>query len=868
MKKLIFTFSLFTCTSLFFAQSNDYRTTEDGMTKLINNPDFINDMVKLGTEPLSLEKLDSYFIKYVPEYSNFKIDNTKIDFNNLYYVNSEGVSNELIADKLGSLLNLKNNESQNLKNILTGNISYSQTSGLSTGLGNELYARGKDKNVDYVVDYSVDFFQTKLGDGAANSALIDIGGGMLGAAITELNKKYYEKLAEEERVALLVDDYMVQLSGSTTIYDKESKKYISGTRPEQRDLLVHYKAKQKMPNNNGVLQGVIDYEVANKLLSEAILLYRRNADRAYYLYQAYVDRALCKMQTGAYRGAIIDYYFGQGILENILKGKLIDKSVYFNYPQGYFDLQNKSTYRKGKIETKFGALNNKDLVIIIINRAFAKYRCKDFNGAIADAELATKTLVNKNIASSGKANDYKDIIESIKAMSQFGLGKYSASYKTFSEANLDDDLFADLDKDGITNFLDLDDKGAEGYLDKAEGFKKTEYYGLPNYFPFDIAQIKGVTYYKANQLDKAIGIYENLLSSENTNLQFVAAGKKTFTKVGGDITSVYSTLGSFYYTKGDKTKAVKLLDEAIKLNPNQLEYYFKRGTYKKGLGLTKEADLDFKIVKDPESLKANSTSKSFEYYLTKYTELTSANKTQEQFLLIKEALQTSPEHLAYFLWAIKNLNLSQSRENANEISEILKTNPKKHHIIRSLYYTFSGDNQKEEEEMFLAFEKGEGFYSLSMYQLSIREKPYYCKLLTKYISNTNNNFTNVESDKVKIAHLLDSIHIVSLAKYKNVKGMESKLEDIHKSGKAKALGNIEEYLDILNSNKMLLGASAMNSLDKIECLFILNRREEAIKFAKQVWSKGKLMKPMDNPLFEMSNGAYYAIESIAKGTCD
>jgi hypothetical protein len=158
MKKLIFTFTLFIFTSVLFAQSNDYRTTEDGMSKLFNNSNFINDVIKLGTEPLSLEKLDSYFAKYVPEYSNFKIDNSKIDFNNLYYVNSEGVSNELIADKLGSLLNLKNNESQNLKNILTGNTSYTQTSGLSTRLGNDLYERGKDKKVDYVVDYSVDFF--------------------------------------------------------------------------------------------------------------------------------------------------------------------------------------------------------------------------------------------------------------------------------------------------------------------------------------------------------------------------------------------------------------------------------------------------------------------------------------------------------------------------------------------------------------------------------------------------------------------------------------------------------------------------------------------------------------------------------------
>jgi tetratricopeptide (TPR) repeat protein len=853
MKKLIFTFTLFAYTSVLFAQSNDYRTTEDGMTKLINNSDFINDVVKLGTEPLTLEKLDSYFAKYVPEYSNFKIDNSKIDFNNLYYVNSEGVSNELIADKLGSLLKLKNNETQNLKNILTGNISYTQTSGLSTGLGNELYERGKDKNVDYVVDYSVDFFQNKLGDGAANSALIDIGGGLLGAALTEINKNYYAKLEEEKRVQLLMEDDNVYSTGVTSIYDNKKKTYVDGIKPEQQDLLLHFKATQKIPNAY-VVSGISkDYDAAIKLLNDAILLYRKNSDRAYYLYKAYVDRALCKMQTGAYRGAIIDYYFAQGVLEKVLEGKFKDQSVYVVYPEGFNDIMNKKTYGKGKIEFKFGALKNNDLVIIVINRAFAKYRAKDYNGAVADAEIARKILVSKNIIASGKPNDYKDIIETIVAMSQFGLEKYTTSYKTFSEANLNDDLFADTDKDGITNFLDPDNKSA------------ARYYGLPNYFTFDIAQIKGMSYYKANKIDDAISIYEYILTIENTY------SLKTFTRIGGDVSSIYSTLGSLYFTKGDKAKAIKYLDDAIKLNPNQLEYYFKRGTYKKALGLTKEADADFKIVKNPESLKVNNIKKSPEYYSTKYTELATAGKTQEQYLLIKEAMQTYPDNDGWFVMMIRDLKLSKNSSGAKEISEILPINTKKYHIMRSFYHAFSSDNQKDEEEMLLAFDNGLGFYESSLaFQLSLRSKPYYCKLLTKYMSKTNNNFIPLEFDKAKMAKELDSSYSAMTDQYKNsaVKGMAKSIEDGKKTLMAKALGNYEEYLTNLNSNKILLDMSAIHAIDKIECLFILNRREEAIKFAKQVWSKGKLMKPMDNPLYEISNGYYYAIENIAKGTCD
>ena len=75
----------------------------------------------------------------------------------------------------------------------------------------------------------------------------------------------------------------------------------------------------------------------------------------------------------------------------------------------------------------------------------------------------------------------------------------------------------------------------------------------------------------------------------------------------------------------------------------------------------------------------------------------------------------------------------------------------------------------------------------------------------------------------------------------------------------------------MNSTKNI-EISAAAVLDKIECLFILNRRVEALKFAKQVWSKGKLRKPdareSSNGYIEMINGFYYAIENIAKGTCD
>ena len=132
---------------------------------------------------------------------------------------------------------------------------------------------------------------------------------------------------------------------------------------------------------------------------------------------------------------------------------------------------------------------------------------------------------------------------------------------------------------------------------------------------------------------------------------------------------------------------------------------------------------------------------SYEYYSTKYTELATAGKTQEQYLLIKEAMQTYPDNDGWFVMMIRDLKLSKNSLGAKEISEMLPVNTKKYHIMRSFYHAFSSDNQKDEEEILLAFENGLGFYESSLsYQLNLSSKPYYCKLLTKYMSKTSNNF--------------------------------------------------------------------------------------------------------------------------------
>ena len=866
MKKALFTYSILLFTSVLFSQTKDYRTSEDGLTKLINNPDFINDVVKLGTEDLSLEKLDQYFAKYVPEYTNFKFDKNKLNIDNLYYINSEGATNDFVANHLGGLLKLNSEQTENLKNIFTGNLKNALTNNFSAGYGNLLFERGKDVKVDFALDFAVDFFQSKLGEGGINSTLIDIGGGILGGLLSDMNKEDKAKLAEEAFLAKKVDDFNFYNGKTFDMLYSTTKGDIPHTK-DQADLYLHYKANKKLPNNCYFITEGINYDEAITLLNEAIILYKQNPERASYLYSAYVSRGQCKMQKGAYRAAIIDYYYAEQVLEKILNNKLPDYYTTTKYPIGYWDTENKRTLFKGKVITTLGLLTQKDMVVVIRNRAFAKYRLADYKGAIADCKLAMAVLVKNSISETGKPNDYKDIIQAIIAMSQFGLESYKDSYITFYNANLTDDIIADNDNDGLCNLMDKDTDGLPDF----EGVKKHEYYGIPNYFPFDITQIKGLCYYKANKIKDAIVIYENLANSE-------ALVQKKFTNVGGDISSVYSTLGSFHYTNGDKIKAISLLDKAILLNPNQLDFYYKRGTYKKALGQIAEANLDFKIVKSPESIK--SSKKSVEYYYTKYDKFISEANHAEVYNIIKESLIDYPENELFFTRTIDHLMKSKNKSEVKEFADSRIQKDIKYHVLQSLFYEFSANMQSAETEIQLADDKGLSFYESKLYYANFKllEKPYYFKLFAKYASKTNNNFINnfiprnIIKDQLQgyiralkdYDRMMDSICLLPYVKPSYLsrgiaKTVEKTMQKECSLQTAKRNGNIEEYLSLLNKIK-IEEMTASYAIDKIECLFILGKKKEAHDFAKKVVVT---LKKSSNNTFDLF-GDGMAIQNFAK----
>jgi len=846
MKKIIIASILLVFSLYSNAQTVDYRTSEDGLNKLFNNPDFITDVLSLSEEDLTLDKLDGYLSKYVPEYNDYKITND-IDPNKLFFANSGNVSTDFLLGQLGDLLDLNMTETQDIMNVLTGNVNIPEMDLLSSEYGDLLFEKSNNVGVDYAIDFAVDFFAGELGSNEVNSELIDMGGDLLGGFFAQRDQLGQPQISEEDKLY----DYSIYSMGVFSRFDKATQKDVTNIRTGQEDLYLHFQANKKIPNNIHLPIETINYDEAIKLFNEVIVLYKKKPERAAYLYLAYTSRGQCKMQQGAYRAAIIDYYFAQEILESILNGKLPDNMGETHYPKGFLDVNNKATYLKGAIETRIGHFTHKDLVITLTNRAFAKYRAGDFTGAIADCKLGTDILVSKKITVSGKPNDYKDILQAIIAMSQFGLGDYKSSYTTFSNANLTDDIIGDKDKDGLCNFLDMDKEGAPGALDVVEGLKTMEYYGVPNYFPFDITQIKGLCYYKANKNQDAIDTYENLVNSET------GFGLKMFTRVGADISAVYSTLGSFYYALGDKTKSIALLDSAIQLNPYQLDYYFKRGTYKKEIGQIEESKADLNIVKDPQSLLG--VKKNKDYYYTRHTNFISAANHTEVYNILKEALTAYPEEVGFFNLAMSHLLTSKSKLEAKELANLVKAQAKKYHLLLSLHYEFSANMEDAETEMQLAFDNGLGFYECGMpYRLKLQEKSYYSRLFMKYGNRTNNNFIALDFDKEKTTAMLDSIYAPMQA---NTTGLMKKFIKIGCDiASAKLLGNYEEYLKLIDKNKSYSKLFANYALDKIECLVILGKKKEAHDFAVKIIASNEFTISQGD---ETSRIAIIAIQGFA-----
>jgi tetratricopeptide (TPR) repeat protein len=337
--------------------------------------------------------------------------------------------------------------------------------------------------------------------------------------------------------------------------------------------------------------------------------------------------------------------------------------------------------------------------------------------------------------------------------------------------------------------------------------------------------------------------------------------------VGGDISSVYSTLASFYFEKKNTQQAISLLNKAIELNPTQLEYYAKRGKYKAAMGLKAESERDFAFIKSPTQV--NSTKKSEEYFKTKITEYTSANKNEELFATLKEAIKVYPDNAELLHNAFKFLMKTKDQAKCAEFGALFQEDNVNQHLFKSMAAEYANDSNLAYKELELVLKSGATLYDIQLRFIDLPSKSYYCKLLFTYASTTNNSFVPRMYDKVKIKASIDSIY-ENLPSYKNASGMTKNIMDKTKLKQiAKDCGNYSEYLDLLDNEPLLLEMSPSHALNKIECLVILNRKDEAIKFAKKVVSKGKMqLMHGDDDYIKINNNWIIGVNNIAKGPCN
>lgn len=843
-------------------------SAEDALNRLINNPEFVKDVMAAGEGELTPAKLNQYLASYVPDQSNTVINGAKLDLNKLYFANSGNVQTDVVANKLSSMLKLDDTQAKLFSGLITGNAPAAKPGSLR-GL---LYEQGKDKKTDLAVDAAVDFFQKKIGGNAFTNSMIDIGGGLMGSLITKMNKRYYEKLAQERLLERLSIDKAIYQAGSTSLYDPQKKKVVIGKLPEHEDLFLHFTATQSMPSNYiGFMENKVDYAKAVSLLDKAIALYRENPERGYYLYNAYLDRAVCKMELGQYRAAIVDYYYADDILSAILAKKLPDNSLNTTFPPGFFDMSNKATFGKGKPVTVIGSLNQTDKMQLLIARAYAKYRQGDFTGALADSGLAAHLAPS---ATAAKGISYQGMISAINGMAQFGMKNYEAAEASFNKAGIGTDIIGDKDKDGLADFMDLDKEGQSFQDDKLEGFDYIVYPALPVFFPFDLIQVKGLVAAKTGKMDEAIQLYEAIVTSENGKTAVTGQAGRMFSKASGDISAVYGSLATFYYDKGEKKKALELLDSSIDISPEEPAYYVKRGTYRKAMGMAAEAAADFKKAKnpaaaDPSGTTVSSSKRSLDYYQTQLDKNESSGNPAANYTVLTDALKDYPDKSGFFNGMVKSLALSKDPAKATAAGAIKGLAPKYAAVFNALAAEYAGDAKTAEDQYSAAFANGFHFYDARMAVLDLHKKPYYCRLLSSHLSKTNNNFIAADFSREKTVRMLDSLYN-SMPIYREATGATKKMLDKSKAKEyAKNLGEIEKYLEALDDDKTALELSPIMTLDKVECLMILGKKAEAVNVAQKA-VQGKKMRNFVESMPQLADTQvpyFKALQNIADGAC-
>jgi len=208
---------------------------------------------------------------------------------------------------------------------------------------------------------------------------------------------------------------------------------------------------------------------------------------------------------------------------------------------------------------------------------------------------------------------------------------------------------------------------------------------------------------------------------------------------------------------------------------------------------------------------------------------------------LTDAAIMHPENLALFNGVLQAARKENCPDHTFSTAHCFSSHAMKFHILQAVYAEQIKDVAMERDEILLAFENGLGLFDASKtFCLDLNIKPYYYRVLIEYASPTNNNFIPFNFDKEKMTSFLDNIY-QSIPAYRSAaEEAKSGLLSSRRKEYARSLGDIEQYLHLLDEGRNITNAVSFEVLDKIECLFILERPSDAIQYARQIVAEGRL----------------------------
>src|SRR5690606_25385507 len=162
-------------------------------------------------------------------------------------------------------------------------------------------------------------------------------------------------------------------------------------------------------------------------------------------------------------------------------------------------------------------------------------------------------------------------------------------------------------------------------------------------------------------------------------------------------------------------------------------------------------------------------------------------------------------------------------------------------VFKAHQYNLAGDRAGEYQALTQAFDKGLHFQDAAKYKLELTANPAYCSFLKTYATAENNNLKLRPAEADKMKRSLDSIALEQANDPRMQDKMVRKMmAEMRVKQEAKLFGSAGQYLKLLQEGENKFAAAPNEVLDQIECLIILKREEEAVKFANKIIKSKKM----------------------------